>query len=299
MSARSVATKLLAAIVIMVAVIAILSFLIGIGVFPREFAPPIIYSLVVLFFGIWLITTLAGFTVRTLRPKLSHRVYTLRNVILVVGYVTIAIVILLLFGVPPDVALAGGTFGGLIIGLGAQPILGNFFAGILILATGFFKVGDEVRLVTASLPFFPVQFPAYKYFSADYINYGYKGKVVDVGLFYATVTTDTGLEFRVPNQIVFNSAVVDYRPSHSLERLLQVRYEFKIEFDPDEVLRAVGDALSDLKQVQKILINEQSDKEYYIILIQFSAPISEDWAALKSEILKRVVKVHRELRNKS
>jgi len=44
------------------------------------------------------------------------------------------------------------------------------------------------------------------------------------------------------------------------------------------------------------MINEQSDKEYYIVLIQFSASLEEDWTTLKSEILRRLIVVQRELK---
>ena len=108
--------------------------------------------------------------------------------------------------------------------------------------------------------------------------------------------TDTGLELKVPNQIVLNSGILEYRPVGPSQRSLQVRSEFKIDCDPELVLSQVKETLKDLKQVGSIIINEQSDKEYYIVLIQFSASPEEDWTALKSEILRRLIVVQRELK---
>jgi hypothetical protein len=62
------------------------------------------------------------------------------------------------------------------------------------------------------------------------------------------------------------------------------------------VLARVKEALKDLKTVDKVLLNEQSDKEYLIITIGFSAPLGEDWRGMKSDILRGVAAVHRSLR---
>jgi small-conductance mechanosensitive channel len=121
--------------------------------------------------------------------------------------------------------------------------------------------------------------------------------MVEVGLLFSTMITDTGLELKIPNQIVINSAIMSYTPEHSSERRIRVRYEFKVDYDPDLVLNRVKEALADLGGIGKIIINEQSNQEYYIILVEFEVSIGEDWATMKSEILERLVKVHRALRS--
>jgi hypothetical protein len=45
-------------------------------------------------------------------------------------------------------------------------------------------------------------------------------------------------------------------------------------------------------------ISEQSDKEYFIVVVEFKSK-AENWKAVKSEILKRLITVHRELINTS
>lgn len=295
-SARSAVAKIIvAAIVIALAFIAF-TILVELGIVPRQIAPAFIYSIIVLLVGIWLVSNLGGLALNSLKGRIGHAAYTIRNVVLVFGYAILVIIVLSLFGISPDVAIAGGTVSGLVIGLGAQPLLSNFFAGLLILTTGFFKVGDEVRLLASSIPYLPAQFPAYKFFSADYVNTGYRGTVIEVGLFYSMLRTDTGLELRVPNQVIFNSAVVDYKSARALNRSLQVRYEFSVTFDPDIVLPKIKNSLLDIEHIDNIVISEQSDKEYYIVLIEFSVSLDEDWTEMKSEILRRLVKVHRELK---
>ena len=278
-----------------VALVAVYS-LEGLGVIPHEIAPTVIYSVIVLLVGIWIVNIAGQLTLRVLRPRAGSHAFTVRNVVLVLGYSILAIAILSIFGVSPDVALAGGTVTGLVIGLGAQLVLSNFFAGLVILVTGFISVGDEVRFLTSQLPYQAATLPAYKYFSADYVNYGYKGRVVEVGLMSSTLITDTGLGMKVPNQIILNSAVVDYQPAQSTTRTLQVRYEFSVSFDPSAVLARVREALAGVQGVEKVVFNEQSDKEFLIVLVEFVVPIQEDWSLLKSEILLRLARLHRELK---
>jgi small conductance mechanosensitive channel len=292
---RSVATRIVLAVSAAIVAITGVSIFVGIGAIPSQIAPDLIYSSIVLLVGIWLVSTLGSIALKILQPKIGSRSFTVRNILSILGYAIVAIAALSFLGVSPSVALAGGTVTGLVLGLGAQLILSNFFSGLVILLTGFVKVGDDVRLLTASLPYQPASSQAYKYFSPDYISLGYRGTVLDVGLVYVVLRTDTGLELKVPNQIILSSGILDYRPTGFTERSLQVRYEFKIDHDPDIVLSRVREALSDLKQVRRIVINEQSDKEYYIVLIEFSLPFDEEWIVLKSEILRRLVKVDREL----
>lgn len=299
MSTRRVGAKIAFVVAIAIAVTTSVWVLTRLGVIPPEIPPAVFYSAILLATGLWLINMLSGVSLRVLLPKLGNRAYTAATLLKFSGYAIVVIAALAVFGVSPEVALAGGTFSGLVIGLAAQPVLSNFFAGLVLLTTGLVKAGDEIRLLSGSVPYQAVTFPAYKFFSPDYIYPGYRGRVVEVGLLYSTMTTETGLELKVPNQLILNSGIVDYTPARSTERKMQVRYEFKIDHDPDMVLKEVKKALANMSEVGKIIINEQSDKEYYVVLIEFEVPIREDWALLKSEILRRLVNVHRSLRLKS
>lgn len=293
--------KTLAKIIVLVItasiVVVTVSLLTSTGAIPREISPLIIYSAIVLIFGFWFVNIISGVTFRMLEPKVGDRAHTAKNLVKFFGYVVVLVVALSVLGVSPEVALAGGTFSGLVIGLGAQPLLSNFFAGVVLLLTGVIRAGDEVRLLTNSIPYQPVLFPPHKFFSPDYINIGYKGRVIEVGLLYSTLITDTGLELKIPNRLVLDSGILTYESEYSPLRRLQVRYEFNVNYDPDVVLPKIRDSLSDIEEVNSVYINEQSDKQYYIVMIEFSSPKKGEWKHLKSEILRRLVKVHRALIN--
>ena len=296
MSARAILVRTGIAVAFVAGALILLTVLYNLNVIPGEISPFLTYQAAVILGALWLLQSISGQLRKMLFPSLGERAYSLVNIFKILGYIILAIVGLSLLGVSPEVALAGGAFSGLIIGLGAQPILGNFFAGLVVLLTGFVKAGDEIRVAASAIPYSVAVLPAYKYFSPDYIYMGYRGRIIEVGLFYSTMTTETGLELRIPNNVILNSAVIDYTPSHTVMRKYQVRYEFKNDLDPDTVLQKVKETLSTLPEVRNVFINEQSDKEYYIILVEFYLGFDADWRGFKSEILRRLVKVHRALR---
>ena len=72
-----------------------------------------------------------------------------------------------------------------------------------------------------------------------------------------------------------------------------VRYEFPNRFDPEMVLLRVREAINKFPVVS-LSVNEQSDKEYYIIKAVLNAQ-EKDHALLKSEILISLIRLRREL----
>lgn len=273
-----------------------IAFLSKLQLIPSEFQTTVVYGVIVLVGGVLVVRSLGNYILKSLKPSNSRGAYTLSSLVKVFGYVLVGIFALAMFGVGPEAALAGGTFSGLVVGLAAQPVLSNFFAGMVVLLARFVQPGDEVRLSSTELPYQWAFLPAYKYFSPDYIYAGYRGKIVEIGLLYSTLVTDMGLELRIPNKTILNSAIVNYSPGYSEERLYQVRYEFRVDHEPDLVLDKVKRALNQIPSITNVLVNEQSDKEYYIVLIEFRLKIGENWKHLKSEILKKLITVHRSLK---
>ncbi len=83
---------------------------------------------------------------------------------------------------------------GVVLGIAAQQTLGNVFAGLVLLLTRPFIVGDEVRVRSGAL------------------GGEFHGMVAGMGLTYVTLMTDDG-ELHVPNSGVLASAVGPYRSS--------------------------------------------------------------------------------------
>lgn len=105
-----------------------------------------------------------------------------------VGYLVVILTIMGALGVPLQGIFVGGALTGIILGIAAQQTIGNFFAGIVILAARPFSVGEDVVLKSGPLGGL------------------YAGRVVDMTLFYVHLETENG-PVALPNATVLASAV--------------------------------------------------------------------------------------------
>jgi len=104
------------------------------------------------------------------------------------GYVLVLLIVLDAVDVPLQGLLLGGALTGVVIGLAAQQVLANFFAGIVLALVRPFRVGQRVVLRSGPL------------------GGEYEGTVTDMGLFYVRMTTVMG-DVQLPNAGVLAAAV--------------------------------------------------------------------------------------------
>ena len=116
------------------------------------------------------------------------RASTLRLLCLLFGYVLVVFGALSLLRVPVGHLLLGGVLTGVILGIAAQQVLANVFAGITILFARPFTIGDQLRIRSGAL-------------GGPII-----GRVSGMTLMYVTVSTVAG-PVLVPNSAVLASAV--------------------------------------------------------------------------------------------
>jgi small-conductance mechanosensitive channel len=226
-----------------------------------------------------------------LKGELGKNAPVLSNAVGVLGYVVAGAAAAAYLSFSPGALLAEAAFSGLVLGLALQPTLGSFFAGILILLSGAIRPGSHVRILTWHIPFQWANMPGYKYFSPDSVYAGYMGEVKEVGLFFTKILTEEGQMMKIPNSILAtDAAVLSYTEE---DYFFNVRYEFPNTFDPEMVLFRIREDIREFPIVN-LFVNEQSDKEYYIVKAVLNAK-EKDHALLKSEILTRLVRLHREL----
>jgi small-conductance mechanosensitive channel len=250
-----------------------------------------VYAGMIMVGGVFISRELANLVARELSPKLEKNALVVSNIVAVGGYLVSAVVALSYASVSPTTILAGAAFSGLVLGLALQPTLGSFFAGILLLVSGAIRPGSQVRIMTWHIPFQWAFLPGYKYFSPDQIYAGYMAQVIEIGLFFTTIVTEEGQTMKIPNTIIAtDAAVVTYT---NKDYIFNVRYEFPNKFDPELVLKRIHEETKDFP-VLHVYINEQSDKEYYIVKLILNAK-EKDHALLKSQILTRFIKLHKEL----
>jgi small-conductance mechanosensitive channel len=254
----------------------------------------LVKSMIIVVAGAVAINIVGNAIIVYLRDRVKEKAYAVGNVIKVIGILAVLLFAISTSRLGAELALLGGAVTGLVLGLALQPVLGNLFAGIIILTTRFVEVGDTVRIVASQIPYQVTLFPAYKYFSPDYVAPGYKGRVVEVGLIYTTLILDTGYELRVPNMVLLSSGVVDYTPKWSEKQVVFVRLELPLSvIDLDKLEEEIREVLEGLNVVA-VDYTEQSDKDFVIVRVKLEIPPGENWRAVKSEALKRLLKYRNE-----
>ena len=116
------------------------------------------------------------------------RASTLRLVCLLTGYIVVILCALALVHVPVEHLLLGGVLTGVILGIAAQQVLANVFAGIMLLFARPFTIGDELTVRSGAL-------------GGPVI-----GRVTGMTLTYVTVVTGAG-PVLLPNSAVLAAAV--------------------------------------------------------------------------------------------
>jgi len=250
------------------------------------------YGALILGGGVLLARDVSRIIAVDFKSELGKEAPVLSNTVAVLGYIVAAIASALYLSFSPTALLAGAAISGLVLGLALQPTLGSFFAGILILVSGAVRPGSQVRILSWHIPYQGAFFPGYKYFSPDSVYAGYMGEVKEVGLFFTKIITEEGQMMKIPNTIIAtDSAILSYTEENYI---FNVRYEFPNRFDPEMVLTRVREAINQFPVVN-LFVNEQSDKEFYIVKAVLNAQ-EKDHALLKSEILTRLIRLHKELK---
>ena len=189
-----------------------------------------IFAVIIIFFIFRIIT---GFLYRYLRRYLDiTKVHPIIFIVNIFGYFIIGVALLASLGIDVSSLILGGSLISVVIGLAAQTVLANQFAGLLIAIVRPFKIGDSITINTWQYGgAYPVLFP--KYFSVDRLEItGYSGTVMNLTINYTTISMANGDQVKIPNNLVFQAAVIIRTGSISVK----ARYEVP-KYIPFDILR--------------------------------------------------------------
>jgi small-conductance mechanosensitive channel len=141
-----------------------------------------------------------------------------------------------LSGVSAQSIFLGSAFAGIVLGLAAQTVLSNVFAGLLLVLANPFRPGDRVSFISGSYGAFPPSYPhemAYPHYS---------GTVQDVNLLYTILRLDSGGRAQVPNSVVLSALVL--MPEVGTPKAHRVRMTFPLTVPVQRVESAMSEIAS-------------------------------------------------------
>ncbi|MGC9210405.1 MAG: mechanosensitive ion channel family protein [Acidilobus sp.] len=215
-------------------------------------------------------------------------------VVKLAGYTITFVGFLAFIRVSVSEALAAGGFLGLVVGLASQYVLSNILAGIMIIITRPYKVGDRITFTTWQYGLLAPTYPP-KFFSQDFLIPGYTGTVVEITLMYTIIMTDENVPLKVPNSVMAQAAIFTH--SDAELRKVRTKYEIPKDVDPELVTKRVKEEVSKLPFiVGEPIVNilDTSQSTYVIAVDVYSRGFTEE--PVRSEVIKVLMRVIEELR---
>src|SRR5919201_1959192 len=174
--------------------------------------------------------------------------------------VLVTVVALRIAGLHASTLAVGGAFTAVIVGLAAQQTLGNLFAGLVLLSTRPFRVGERVRLVGGP------------------IARSLEGVVSALGLFYTNLVSGAD-RIMVPNSTLLNLAVIPLREPERVE----LRARFSATVTPSEVQSRLGERISVPLRYPPHVALEELDRDEVVVRILATPQRPADGATLAGE----------------
>jgi small-conductance mechanosensitive channel len=166
------------------------------------------------------------------RGQLQHGA-TLRiflNLLIAVGAI---LALFELAGVSAQSIFLGSAFAGIVLGLAAQTVLANVFAGLLLVVANPFRPGDRVSFISSN---YGALAPSYPH---EMVYPSYAGTVEDVELLYTILRLDAGGIAKVPNSVVLGALILQPKPGGT--KLHRVRMTFPYTIEASRVEAAIAD----------------------------------------------------------
>lgn len=233
----------------------------GLGTYVRVAT---IAALVIL--GWWMARSLG----RGLAPALFRRMEPgtagiVGFLIRLVTIVVVTAVALRIAGLHSSTLAVGGVFTAVIVGLAAQQTLGNLFAGLVLLGTRPFRVGERVRLVGGALAG------------------SLEGIVGSLGLFYTDLVSGAD-RIMVPNSMLLNVAVVPLREPERVE----LRARFSGDITPQDVQELLSRSITVPTRYSPHVELEELDGDELVMRVVVTPMRPADGSTLASEVLAAV-----------
>ncbi|MDA4113946.1 MAG: mechanosensitive ion channel family protein [Thaumarchaeota archaeon] len=266
--------------------------------FYRHLVPAIdvapLYAVVIVIDG-YLVIRLATIIIeRALEPTIGvTRTHGVKNVVQIVGAIFVISAIFTVLGVNLSSLLIGAGFLGIVLGLAAQQVLGNIFAGISIFISRPFEIGDRVTIVNSSYGLLAGSYPR-----ENSIN-GFTGTINDIGIFFTRVLLDDGSPSVFPNSVMNQSLIISHDKIFTKRVRVRIDLDKGIEFSEfrSRMLEALKkhDGLDEEKSNVELI--EIGILTYQVVVIVRAYSVHEE--PIKTIVIQEALRIQRELTPKS
>ncbi len=207
---------------------------------------------------------------RGLGPALYRRLDpgaagTMGFLVRLITIIAVVFVALRIAGLSPGTLAAGGAFTAVLIGLASQQVLSNLIAGLVMLGTRPFRVGERVKLIGGAY--------------AGTVE----GIVGSFGLFYTTLISGAD-RMMVPNNMLLTSVVTPLREPERVE----LRARFGDSTSPRQVQDVLEDVIDVPLRYPPHIAVEELDREEVIARIVATPVNPADGGKLAEEVLAGV-----------
>jgi small conductance mechanosensitive channel len=175
------------------------------------------------------------------------------------------VVALRIAGLQGGTLAVGGGFTAVVVGLAAQQVLGNLFAGVVLITNRPFRVGERVRL------------------QAGVLAGQMEGVVGQLGLFYTTLVSGAD-RILIPNGVLIQSAVIPLREPERVE----FRARFSSDTNPREVQEMIEEEITVPLRYSPHIAVEELDRQDVVVRIVATPLNPRDGSKLAEEVLAGV-----------
>lgn len=252
----------------------------------KQYANPL-NALIILLIGGAISYLLERYLFRLATVKLgARRIASLRFLIRLVLYVSIALAVMAAFGVGISSVVFGGAFFTVIVGLAGQSLFGNLIAGLGLIIFHPFEIGDHITFVTWQ---YPILMPSYPH---EAMKPGYSGTVNDINLMYTTLITNSGLPMTIPNGIIIQAAIENNERSGV--RRSRLRFDVDMAINSEQLMELAEKALTGIGYRVKLNIIDLAPTTYTLAIDVESR--RKDDESVKSDVLRTLIPILDELR---
>ncbi|MGC8564945.1 MAG: mechanosensitive ion channel family protein [Thermoplasmata archaeon] len=160
-----------------------------------------------------------------------------RTTFQIIFFTIISAIIIFTIGTNITVGLISAGFASIILGIAAQSVLSNFFAGFYLIFAKPFNIGERVTVNNSQFSSFSSTYPH------EFQIPEFTGIVEEIGFLYTKMINDENILVTIPNSTIINAMVYNY--SKNEKRIVKVRFDIPAAINLNNFKKKFLDTFSD------------------------------------------------------